>query len=545
MANLIQKEIAYSNDARQHLMEGVNALADAVKVTLGPSGNNVILQREYGSHYVTKDGVTVAKEIRFKDPVKDMGAQIVKDVASKTNDEAGDGTTTATVLARAILVEGMKYRMGGFNAIEMQKGIMAKAEHMLAQINEELSIPVEDNFETLKKIATVSANGDEKIGGLIAEAMEKVTTKGVIVVDSAKGVETSIDTVDGLKIDKGFSSPYFVTDVNKNVCELEDPMIFVTGEKLNSIKDYIPLLENAGANNRALLFIADSVDGEFLQTLVINKMRGSLKVAAIQAPGFGDNRKEWLKDIAASVGATYFSSEEGTDLDTLSPDDLGSAKRVIIKKDSTTFVDATSDQDRVNNRVDAIECALKEPGLSKHQKDILIDRRARLIGGVAVLYIGAASEIEQKEIRDRVDDALSATKAAVESGYVPGGGTALVWAAMQSADIDEDAVSPSFIKGWEIMTDAANAPFIEICKNAGKPAEALLAKIQEGLNNDDLKYFGYNARTEEFGNMLDMGIIDPTKVTHCALANAVSVASTVLTTECVISNEPKKTEESK
>lgn len=542
MSNIIQKNIVYSTEAREQLMKGVNALADAVKVTLGPKGRNVILQREYGTHYVTKDGVTVAKEIRMKDPILDMGAQVVKDVASKTNDEAGDGTTTATVLTQAILQEGMKFMAAGADPIEMQKGIKAKAEFMLTQIEDNLSIPVENNFETIKQIATVSANGDERIGSLIAEAMEKVTTDGVIIVDHAKGVDTSIEVTEGMKIDRGFVSPYFITDLEKNLCELEKPWILVTDNKISVTKDLIPLLEGCNQQNKSLLIIADSVDGEFLQTLVMNKMRGSLKVAAIKAPGFGDNRKEIMKDIAAATGATVVSDELGTKLTNIQLDWLGNCDKVTIKKDETIIVGGDVDQQAVHERLAAIQAQLDDKSTSGNTEKQLIDRKARLTGGVAVLYIGACSEIEQKEIKDRVDDALSATKAAVESGYVPGGGIALAWAAGQPCDLDESQVTQDFIHGWNILTNAALAPIRTICSNAGVTPELVLEKLKEGLVEN--RYFGFNAKTQEYGDMIQMGIIDPTKVTHCALANAMSVASTILTTECVIANEPEK-EESK
>lgn len=538
----IQKDITYSSVARESLMVGVNAIANAVKVTLGPKGRNVILQREYGTQYVTKDGVTVAKEVKMKNPIEDMGCQVVKDVAVKTNDEAGDGTTTATVLAQAILTEGMKLLAAGYDPIELQKGIKAGANYILTVLQEDLSIPVDSNFETIKQIATVSANGDETIGKLIAEAMEKVTTDGVIVVDTAKGVDTSIEITEGMKIDRGYTSPYFITDVNKGICELEDPLILVTDYKIVTTKELVPILEAVNQMNKSLLIIADSVEGEFLQTLVINKMRGTLKVAAIKAPGFGDNRKEILKDIAALTGATYISADMGLKLEaqslaTIPAESLfGKCNKVTIKKDETIIVGGNGSKEAITERVDAINLELEEEK-STYSKDQLKERKGRLIGGVAVLYIGAGSEIEQKEIKDRVDDALNATKAAVESGYVPGGGIALVRAANTPCEImNGDKYSNDYHAGWKLIMEAVKAPLMSICKNAGVSGEVVLSNV---LGESD-KHYGYDARNDQYGNMIEMGIIDPTKVVHCALANAVSVASTVLTTECVIANEPEK-----
>lgn len=533
----IQKEIVYSSEAREALMKGVNELANAVKVTLGPKGRNVILQREYGTHYVTKDGVTVAKEIMRKDPIEDMGCQVVKDVAIKTNDEAGDGTTTATVLTQALLQEGTKLVTSGYDPIELQKGMIACANHLLSNL-EDISTKVENNFDTIRQIATVSANGDEKIGSLIAEAMEKVTTDGVIVVDTARGVDTSIEVTEGMKFDKGYISPYFMTDPDKGVCELENPWILVTDNKISTTKDLVPLLEAVNAKNAELLIIADSVDGEFLQTLVMNKMRGVLKVAAVKAPGFGDDRKERLKDIAAVTGATLVSDEVGTTIDKLDVAWIGHADRVKIKKDETIIVGGKGNKDVIEERIKSIDLQLEDEKVSTN-KDRLKDRKGRLAGGVAVMYIGAGSEIELKEIKDRVDDALNATKAAVESGYVPGGGVALVRAASLPVNEPEEfsKVSSDFNAGWNVVLKAVTAPLMTICSNAGVSGEVVLNNIVTNSSNTN---YGYNARTGVYGDMLEMGVIDPAKVTHCALANAVSVASTILTTECVIANEPEK-----
>jgi chaperonin GroEL len=543
MANL-EKEIIYSEDARKHLMEGVDALANAVKVTLGPKGRNVILQREYGTHYVTKDGVTVAKEIHFKDPVKDMGAGVVKDVASKTNDEAGDGTTTSVVLTQAILQAGMKLIAAGDDPIELQKGILAGANSLLTNL-EKISIPVNNNFDALRQIATVSANGDEEIGGLIADAMEKVTTNGVIVVDNAKGVSTSIDVVDGIKFDRGFMSPYFMTNPDKGICEYEDPLILLVDDNMSSTKDIIGVLEYVGQNARPLLIIANNIDGELFQTLVMNKLRGSLKVAAIKTPGFGDNAREQLFDIAAITGATVISKSTGKSLKSLEVKDLGSCSKVTIKKDSTVIVGGNGSKLSIDERVALINNALKDE-TNHNTINQLKERKGRLTGGVAVLYIGAASELEQKEIHDRVDDALNATKAAVEAGYVPGGGTALLHCADMNltdfkdnsdlSDNNTDHHSLDYIHGWNLIHQVAQVPLKTICANAGISGDVVVSNVH--ITNFDKINYGYNARTGEYGDMIKMGIIDPTKVVHCALANAVSVASTLLTTECVISNEP-------
>lgn len=530
----VEKEIKYSLEARQALLEGANALANAVKVTLGPKGRNVLLRREYGSHYVTKDGVTVAKEIRLKDQIEDMGCTVVRDVASKTNDEAGDGTTTSVVLAQAMLNEGMKLLAAGVDPIELKKGMLAKANLMLNVLQNDLAVKVDNNFDTIKKIATVSANGDDKIGSLIAEAMQKVTTDGVIVVDSAKGVDTSIEVVDGMKIDRGYTSPYFITNLEKNICELEKPYILITDKTLNRNQEMIPLLEMINQKNRALLIIAKSVDGELLQTLVMNKMRGVLKVAVIKAPGFGDSQNELLKDLAVLTGANVISDDFGTKLEELTVDDLGEADKITIKKDETIIVGGKGDSEKINERADSIRAQMEDE-TSKHKKDQLKERAGKLSGGVAVLYIGAGSEIEQKEIKDRVDDALCATKAAVESGYVAGGGTALLKMAEVECEAD-GTETQDFIMGWNLVKKVSEAPLRTICENAGIAADIVISKVLES----DEDNFGYDARSDKYGNMVKMGIIDPVRVVHCALANAVSVASTILTTECVIVDKPEE-----
>lgn len=535
----LDREIKYSLEARQALLKGVNALADAVKVTLGPKGRNVLLRREQGTHYVTKDGVTVAKEIRLKDQIEDMGCTVVRDIASKTNDEAGDGTTTSVVLAQAMLNEGMKLLSTGVDPIELKKGMLDRANLMLNVLQKDLAIKVEDNFDTIKKIATISANGDSKIGSLIAEAMQKVTTNGVIVVDSAKGVDTSIEVVDGIKIDKGYLSPYFITNVEKNECELIDPYILVTDMALDRNQDLIPLLEMINQKNRSLLIIAKSVGGELLQTLVMNKMRGVLKVAVMKAPGYGDNQKDQLQDIAVITGASFISDEFGVKLADLTEDDLGNADKVTVKKDETIFIGGKGDAVKIKERADLVRTQGEEE-TSKYKKDQYLERAGKLSGGVAVLYIGAGSEIEQKEIKDRVDDALCATKAAVESGYVAGGGTALLRMSEVECEAKGTETQDYWI-GWKLIKKVAETPLRAICENAGKSADVILAKIKES----DVPNYGYDAREDKFGDMLDMGIIDPVKVIHCSLANAVSVASTILTTECVICDKPEESKTDK
>lgn len=535
----IQKDIFYGADARTKLMEGVNALAEAVKVTLGPKGRNVILQREYGSHYITKDGVTVAKDIMMKDPVTNMGCQLIKDVASKTNDEAGDGTTTSVVLAQAILNEGIRLIEAGYDPIELQKGLKVAAGRIADVIESEFSVAVEEDYDKIKQIATVSANGDELIGGLIADAMKKVTSSGVITVDTSKGVDTSIEVTDGIKIDKGYVSPYFITD-EKGHCVLDKPRVLVTDHKISTTKDLVPLLEAINRTNSSLLIIADTVEGEFLQTLVMNKMRGTLKVAAIKAPSFGDNRVETLKDIAAMTGATFVSTQLGHELKMMTEAVLGKCEKVTIKKDETIIVGGDASSDAVKERLNQIEVDLADEK-NNNTKDRLLERKGRLTGGIAVLYVGADSEIEQKELKDRVDDALSATKAAVESGYVAGGGVTLLRASelVQSAGVPDG--SDSFERGFRLMNEICAYPIKCICKNAGVSGDVVIAKVKEFA----VKNYGYNARTSEFGDMISMGVIDPTKVVLNSLKNAISVASTVLTTECMVVKEFENTNKDK
>lgn len=532
----LQKEIVYGEQARQALIKGADMLANAVKVTLGPKGRNVILQREFGSQYVTKDGVTVAKEIMSKDPIIDMGCRVVRDVASKTNDEAGDGTTTSVVLTQAILKQGQRYLAAGADPIELQKGIKAKLNHLVGVITEELANPVSDNFETIKQVATISANGDEKIGELISSALEKVGTSGVMVVENSKNYDTYTEVVDGIKVDRGFESPYFITDPAKGTCELDKPYILFTDNTLAVSRDLVPVLEMVAGQQRPLLIIANQVTGECLQTLIMNKLRGTLRVAVMKAPSFGDNKFEVMKDLAAITNGELVSESLGQKLSQISTAQLGTCEKVRMTKDSTVFLGSVPNKEAVQARLTTIESQLQEA--TKYSKEQLLERKGKLQGGVAVLYVGADSEIEQKELRDRVDDALSATRAAIESGYVPGGGTALLKASSKPVEIS-DSVSQDFLNGWKLLSEAVQAPLKTICANAGVSAEVVLAKLEEGKSD---KNFGYNARTGEFGNMIAMGVIDPAKVVITSLRNAVSVASTILTTECLVANEFKEDE---
>lgn len=524
---MIQKDILYGADARLKLMEGVDALANAVKVTLGPSGQNVILQRDYGGNYVTKDGVTVAKDIMMKDPVKNMGCQLIKDVAIKTNDEAGDGTTTSIILAQAILREGIKFIQVGYEPIEIQQSLKKAAIEVIDKIKSK-SIKIGDNFDTIEQVATLSANGDKVIGSLIAEAMKKVTKDGVIIVDSATGTETTIEVVDGMKLNRGFASPYFITDIEKGECVLDNPYILVTDYKLTNTRDLINVMEAVNTTSSSLVIIADSVEGEFLQTLVMNKVRGSLKVCVVKAPAFGEYRVEVLKDIAAVTGAKFISSELNHDLGMITLNDLGKATKIVVKRESTIITGGNKDEELVSERVSQINSQLELEKIQIH-KDRLLERKGCLVGGVAVLYIGAGSEIEQKELRDRVDDALNATKAAVESGIVCGGGMALYHAVESlKSDSDNDL-------GVKLMKIISKAPINELCTNAGISAEVVLNIIGSEKSDN----YGLNIRTGEYGDLIKLGVIDPTKVITTALANAVSIASTVLTTGCMVVPEPE------
>ena len=524
------KDIKFDIEARDGLKRGVDALANAVKVTLGPKGRNVIIGKAFGGPNVTKDGVTVAKEIELKDPLENMGAQMVKEVASKTNDLAGDGTTTATVLAQAIVKEGLKNVAAGANPMDLKRGIDKAVEAIVADLAKQAKVVGSDS-EKIKQIASISANNDEVIGELIATAFAKVGKEGVITVEEAKGTETFVDVVEGMQFDRGYLSPYFVTNPEKMEAELENPFILLYDKKVSSLKELLPVLEPVAQSGKPLLIIAEDVDGEALSTLVVNKLRGALKIAAVKAPGFGDRRKAMLEDIAILTGGTVISEERGYTLENTTIDMLGTANRVTIDKDNTTIVNGAGDTELIKNRVNQIKGQM-ETTTSDYDKEKLQERLAKLAGGVAVLYVGAASEVEMKEKKDRVDDALHATRAAVEEGIVAGGGVALVRAIsaldnLSGANQDEST-------GIKIVKRAIEEPLRQIVANAGGEGSVIVAKVAEGSGD-----FGYNAKTDEYVNMLEAGIIDPTKVTRVALENAASVSGMLLTTECVITEVPK------
>ena len=524
------KEIKFDIESRDALKRGVDALANAVKVTLGPKGRNVVIEKSFGAPHVTKDGVSVAKEIELEDKVENMGAQMVKEVASKTNDIAGDGTTTATVLAQAIVREGLKNVAAGANPMDLKRGI-DKAVSAVVENLKSQSQQVGDNNDKIKQVASVSANNDETIGGLIADAFTRVGKEGVITVEEAKGIDTTVDVVEGMQFDRGYQSPYFVTNPDKMVAELDNPYILLVEKKISSMKELLPVLEPVAQQGKSLLIISEEVEGEALATLVVNKLRGSLKIAAVKAPGFGDRRKAMLEDIAILTGGQVISEERGFTMENASIELLGKAEKVVIDKDNTTIVNGAGDDAQIKARVNQIKAQL-ESTTSDYDREKLQERLAKLAGGVAVLYVGAASEVEMKEKKDRVDDALHATRAAVEEGIVAGGGVALVRAIeslnnLSGANQDENT-------GIRIVKRAIEEPLRQIVANAGGEGSVIVAKVAEGKAD-----FGYNAKTDEFVNMLEAGIIDPTKVTRVALENAASVAGMLLTTECVITEIPK------
>lgn len=523
------KEIKFNLEARDGLKKGVDALANAVKVTLGPKGRNVIIEKSFGAPHVTKDGVTVAKEIELEDKIENIGAQMVKEVASKTADVAGDGTTTATVLAQAIFNQGLKNVAAGAAPMDLKRGIDKAVEAVISDLRAQ-SQEVGDSDAKIEQVASISANNDAAIGSLIAEAMGKVKKEGVITVEEAKGTETYVDVVEGMQFDRGYLSPYFVTDSEKMVADLESPFILIYDKKISNMKELLPVLEPAAQSGRPLLIIAEDVESEALATLVVNKIRGSLKIAAVKAPGFGDRRKAMLEDIAILTGGTVISEERGFKLENATMDMLGTAEKVSIDKDNTTIVNGAGEADQILARVNQIKAQI-ETTTSDYDKEKLQERLAKLAGGVAVLYVGAASEVEMKEKKDRVDDALAATRAAIEEGIVPGGGVALVRAAkvLDSLKGENDDETT----GVRIVHRAIEEPLRMIAYNAGQEASVIINKVQEG--KDD---YGYNAKTEEFGNMYEAGIIDPTKVTRVALENAASVAGMLLTTEATISEIP-------
>lgn len=525
------KEIKFNTQAREELKKGVDILADAVKVTLGPKGRNVILDKKFGAPHITKDGVSVAREVELEEPMQNMGAQLVKEVASKTGDDAGDGTTTATVLAQAIINVGLKNVTAGANPMDLKRGIDKAVETVVAKIKA-MSQEVGDDFKKIEDVARVSANNDERIGKLIADAMQKVKKEGVITVDEAKGTETTIDMVEGMQFDRGYISPYFVTDTEKMECVMDQPYILLYDKKVSNLKDILPVLEAVAQNARPLLIISEDVDQEALATLVVNRLRGSLKICAVKAPGFGDRRKEMLEDIAVLTGGTVISEEKGMQLSQATLTDLGRADKVTVNKENTTIVNGAGNKDAIAQRVAMIKAQIEQT-TSDYDREKLQERLAKLAGGVAVLHIGAPSEVEMKEKKDRVDDALSATRAAIAEGIVPGGGVAYIRCladldALKGDNDDEQT-------GIEIVRRAIEEPLRQIAQNAGVEGAVVVQKVSEG--KDD---FGYNARTDTYEPMYAAGVIDPAKVTRVALENAASIAGMFLTTECVIAEKKEE-----
>lgn len=526
------KDIKFDVESRDALKRGVDALANAVKVTLGPKGRNVVLEKSFGAPHVTKDGVSVAKEIELADPIENLGAQMVKEVASKTNDVAGDGTTTATVLAQAIVREGLKNVAAGANPMDLKRGIdkavVAVVENLKSQ-----SQAVGDSSDKIKQVASISANNDETIGTLISEAFAKVGKEGVITVEEAKGTDTTVDVVEGMQFDRGYQSPYFVTNPDKMVAELDNPYILLFDKKISNLQDILPVLEPVAQSGRPLLIISEEVEGQALATLVVNRLRGSLKIAAVKAPGFGDRRKAMLEDIAILTGGTVISEERGYSLENATLDMLGTAEKVQIDKDNTTIVNGAGDEGQIKARVNEIKAQV-ESSTSDYDKEKLQERLAKLAGGVAVLYVGAASEVEMKEKKDRIDDALHATRAAVEEGIIPGGGVAYVRALSSLENLKGDNADEN--TGINIVRRAIEEPLRQIVINAGGEGSVVVAKVKEGTGD-----FGYNAKNDTYENMLEAGIIDPTKVARVALENAASVSGMLITTEAVIT-EIKKDE---
>jgi chaperonin GroEL len=519
------KNIIFNTESRDALKRGVDALANAVKVTLGPKGRNVVIGKSFGGPIITKDGVTVAKEIELEDVVENMGAQMVKEVASNTNDLAGDGTTTATVLAQAIITAGLKNVAAGANPMDVKRGIDKAVKVLIKDIKSQAQT-VGNSYDKIEQIASISANNDNVIGSLIAEAMKKVKTEGVITVEEAKGTETHVEVVEGMQFDRGYLSPYFITDAEKMEANMENPFILIYDKKISAMKDLLPILEQTAKAGRPLVIIAEDVDGEALSTLVVNKIRGALKVSAVKAPGFGDRRKAMLEDIAILTNGTVVSEERGFKLESTTLEMLGTAEKITIDKDNTTLVNGAGDSNTIKARINQIKAQI-ESSTSDYDKEKLQERLAKLAGGVAVLYVGAPTEVEMKEKKDRVDDALAATRAAVEEGIVPGGGVAIVRATDKLAKLKGDNDDEQ--TGINIITRAAEEPLRQIVENAGLEGSVIVAKVREGKGD-----FGFNAKTEVFENLYKAGVIDPAKVVRVALENAASVAGMLLTTECVI-----------
>ncbi|MGV3547204.1 MAG: chaperonin GroEL [Pedobacter sp.] len=525
------KQVRYNVEARDALKKGVDTLANAVKVTLGPKGRNVIIDKKFGSPAITKDGVSVAKEIDLKDPIENMGAQMVKEVASKTADIAGDGTTTATVLAQAIVTAGIKNVAAGANPMDLKRGIDKAVAAVVENLKTQSQTVGEDNNK-IKQVASISANNDEVIGSLIAEAMQKVGKDGVITVEEAKGTETEVKTVEGMQFDRGYLSPYFVTNADKMEADLDSPFILIYDKKISNMKELLPVLEKTVQTGKPLLIIAEDLDGEALATLVVNKIRGSLKVAAVKAPGFGDRRKAMLEDIAILTGGTVISEERGYKLENADLSYLGTAEKVVVDKDNTTVINGAGKTEDIKARVGQIKAQI-ETTTSDYDKEKLQERLAKLSGGVAVLYVGAASEVEMKEKKDRVDDALHATRAAVEEGIVAGGGVAFIRAVEALANLKGD--NDDETTGIAIVKRAIEEPLRQICENAGIEGSIVVQKVKEGSAD-----FGYNARTDVYENLIGAGVIDPTKVSRVALENAASIAAMLLTTEVVLADEPEE-----
>ena len=519
------KEIIFNNDAREQLRKGVDALANAVKVTLGPKGRNVVIDKKFGAPQVTKDGVTVAKEIELENGVENMGAQMVKEVASKTNDQAGDGTTTATVLAQAIVNTGLKNVTAGANPMDLKRGIDKAVAAIVKDIKAQ-SKEVGGDIAKIRQVATISANNDSAIGDIIAEAMEKVTKDGVITIENAKGIDTTVKVVEGMQFDRGYISPYFVTDTEKMECSYDNPYILIYDKKISTMKDLLPVLEKVVNTGRPLLIIAEDVESEALATLVVNRLRGSLKIAAVKAPGFGDRRKEMLEDIAILTGGTVISEEKGYKLEDADLSMLGQSEKISIDKDNTTIVSGKGNSDAIKARVGQIKAQI-EKTTSDYDREKLQERLAKLAGGVAVIYVGAASEVEMKEKKDRFDDALHATRAAVEEGIIPGGGTALIRAAQKLEGVKPENEDEKL--GIEIIRRAVEEPLRMIVENAGLEGSVVVNEVKNGKGD-----YGYNARAEKYENLFQSGVIDPAKVTRVALENAASIAGMLLTTECVL-----------
>ena len=528
------KQIEFNSEARAKLKQGVDTLADAVKTTLGPKGRNVMIGKKFGTPHVTKDGVSVAKEVELSDPIENIGAQMVKEVASKTADIAGDGTTTATVLAQALVADGMKSIAAGYNPIDIKRGMDTAAGIVVAELKS-MSQEVGVDTDKVKQVATVSANNDDTIGSLIAEAIKVVGRDGVITVEEAKGTETEVRTVEGMQFDRGYLSPYFITNQEKLTVEMDNPYVLLVDGKVSSMKELLPVLEPVVQSGRGLLIVAEDVDGDALGTLVVNRIRGALKIAAVKAPGFGDKRKSMLEDLAALLGATVVSDEAGYKLAEVDTEVLGTCEKIEITKDKTTVINGFGEPERVQERIESIRTEI-ENTKSDYDKEKLQERLAKLSGGVAVLYIGAPTETEMKEKKDRVDDALAATRAAVEEGIVPGGGVALIRCA-NALDSIEKELNPGEELGVSIVRNALSMPLRQIVINAGGNGDV----VSHFVKDASAKFaYGYNARTDEYGDMIEMGIIDPTKVTRTAIENAVSIASMILMTECVIVDEPSK-----